>query len=476
MSTINIVDAVPVSTLDGAINNSVTSLDVAAGDGASFPSVPFAIQIDDEGMLVTAKSTDTFTVTREYTGTAASHEDNRPVIHVATAVNHIPVDDTTDHFILSEAVEFPSGSAGNPSMTFSADNSMGWYRPAANEIAYYAAGSDRLNINASTIALKQTTTLPDGGATTPSLRFASDQDLGFYRVGTNELGITANNAVRWKANPDHFYASVTLGSAMRYAAGSASTPSFTFVDDLDTGLYRITANEVGIAAGTTMAWRSAATYNFSGSGNGAPALKVGAGSVSAPAYTFEGDGNTGFYWITGDYFAATAGGVIMQQWGKTGGGTKEIYMYGLLSDGTDPYVRIDTTSGILSYDSSRRAIKKNIKPLDTTTEDFMRLQPSRFNMRAKYTKNPKQLHFGLVAEEVADVFPNLGVWGNETPEHYDDPDDAPEKIIVDWNRSGLTAINTHEIQKLVVENQDLRAKVEEQDARIARLEEAIGVS
>lgn len=73
------------STLDGAINDSVTSLDVSSA--SSFPvSGDFRIKIDDEIMLVTAVSSNTFTVTRgSESTTAASHSSGATVSHVLTA-------------------------------------------------------------------------------------------------------------------------------------------------------------------------------------------------------------------------------------------------------------------------------------------------------------------------------------------------------------------------------------------------------
>lgn len=71
------------STLSAGIDASVTSLDVASATGA--PSANFRIRIDDELMLVTAVSTNTFTVTRGVEGsTAASHSGGVAVAHVVT--------------------------------------------------------------------------------------------------------------------------------------------------------------------------------------------------------------------------------------------------------------------------------------------------------------------------------------------------------------------------------------------------------
>lgn len=75
------------TTLNGAINNSVTS--VVVTDASSFPaSGNFRIEVDTEIMLVTAKASNTLTVTRGVEGTtAASHLDLAATTHVLTAAS-----------------------------------------------------------------------------------------------------------------------------------------------------------------------------------------------------------------------------------------------------------------------------------------------------------------------------------------------------------------------------------------------------
>lgn len=72
------------TTLNGAINNSVTS--VVVTDGSKFPSTGnFRILVGTELMLVTARSSNTLTVTRGIESTtAASHADLDIVDHVYT--------------------------------------------------------------------------------------------------------------------------------------------------------------------------------------------------------------------------------------------------------------------------------------------------------------------------------------------------------------------------------------------------------
>lgn len=72
------------STLNGAVNNSVTTIVVA--DGSVFPATgDFRIKIDSELMLCTARSVNSLTVTRGIEGTsAAAHSDLAAVKHILT--------------------------------------------------------------------------------------------------------------------------------------------------------------------------------------------------------------------------------------------------------------------------------------------------------------------------------------------------------------------------------------------------------
>lgn len=102
MSEIAIQDGVLATTLDGDIDDSVTSLDVAAGTGSDYPTAPFPIQCGSENLMVTVVATDTFTVTRGLGDTvAAAHTDGDTIIHVVTAAS-FPTrkDDTTGDYVM----------------------------------------------------------------------------------------------------------------------------------------------------------------------------------------------------------------------------------------------------------------------------------------------------------------------------------------------------------------------------------------
>ena len=98
----------------------------------------------------------------------------------------------------------------------------------------------------------------DGSAAAPSIAFASDPDTGLYRVSADLLGVAAGGALIAQ------FGSAGIASQVN---GSAGAPSFSFVDDPDTGLYRNAANELAIAAGGNEKIKATATQIVFTSGN-----------------------------------------------------------------------------------------------------------------------------------------------------------------------------------------------------------------
>lgn len=97
--------------------------------------------------------------------------------------------------------------------------------------------------------------------------------------------------------------------------GSATAPSFTFVNDEDTGLYRIGANNLGIAAGgtkivdiTTAGISVVGTFSASTTVSAGTLLLTGNGAVGAPSHSFTSDADTGMYSIGANNIGIAAGG------------------------------------------------------------------------------------------------------------------------------------------------------------------------
>jgi len=96
--------------------------------------------------------------------------------------------------------------------------------------------------------------LQDGTAAAPSLFFINDPDTGIYRPSANTLGISTSGVQRLFVDEDGV--TTVSGGAhfdgeVRAANGNANHPTFSFTSDPDTGLYRHGQNELGVSIGGT---------------------------------------------------------------------------------------------------------------------------------------------------------------------------------------------------------------------------------
>jgi uncharacterized coiled-coil protein SlyX len=77
-----------------------------------------------------------------------------------------------------------------------------------------------------------------------------------------------------------------------------------------------------------------------------------------------------------------------------------------VSGGSSDSVTVDLTTGLLGHASSSRRYKEEIRPMNDVSEALYRLKPVSY--RYKKPIDPTQSPaFGLIAEEVAEVNPNL---------------------------------------------------------------------
>jgi hypothetical protein len=121
--------------------------------------------------------------------------------------------------------------------------------------------------------------------------------------------------------------------------------------------------------------------------------------------------------------------------------------------GTD-FVTVNLTTGLLGHVSSSRRYKEEIKPMGSASETLYRLKPVtyRYKKEIDQTQSPA---FGLIAEEVAEVNPDL-VARNAQGEI--------ESVHYEW-------VNAMLLNEFLKEHK----KVEEQQASIAELKSTVGV-
>jgi hypothetical protein len=86
---------------------------------------------------------------------------------------------------------------------------------------------------------------------------------------------------------------------------------------------------------------------------------------------------------------------------------------GVTTGGTASPVLVDS-NGQLGTTSSSRRFKRDIHPLGNYLRELMRLRPVSFRYKRSFTHGgPDPVQFGLIAEQVAKVYPNLVVYGKD---------------------------------------------------------------
>ena len=110
-------------------------------------------------------------------------------------------------------VNFPSGSAVAPSITFDSDLDTGIYNSSANQVSIATAGIERLRIDSA----GQIESVSLGSAASPSFSFTTDSNTGIYSPGTDQVAVATNGTRRLIILSD---GKVGLGAASVLQQGS----------------------------------------------------------------------------------------------------------------------------------------------------------------------------------------------------------------------------------------------------------------
>jgi hypothetical protein len=80
---------------------------------------------------------------------------------------------------------------------------------------------------------------------------------------------------------------------------------------------------------------------------------------------------------------------------------------GITTGASDAVAVLIDSNGQLGTVSSSRRVKDNIADMDASSNALMKLRPVTFNYKADKNASRRALQYGLIAEEVADVYPEL---------------------------------------------------------------------
>lgn len=130
----------------------------------------------------------------------------------------------------------------------------------------------------------------NGAAATPSYSFANDPDVGMYRVGADTLGFATAGNLRLSI----VAGGITAVPPLYGPDGSAGTPTWSFTNDPDTGVFREAADRVAFAAGGTRMLRVASDLKtvtaYGGSSSADNAFVVNNFAANATFFAIRGDG------------------------------------------------------------------------------------------------------------------------------------------------------------------------------------------
>lgn len=262
---------------------------------------------------------------------------------------------------------FSDGLITLPSITFTDDTNLGLYRVGSDSLGVASNSALALNIT------ETQTYFPSlNSQTNPAVSFIGDSDTGLYNSSPNNIGITCGGNVK------AFFGTNRNQSYLPYAIpdGLESTPSLTWENDLDSGIFRIGADNVGISTGGTNRFDI-----DNNSINASLPILAPLGSTNAPGYSFFNDSNTGMFSSGGNILDWTLGGStkltlrgtdfritngITADFQRFNGGFGQHCIYSDTVDNFDFHMNSQTGNGRLNM----RTYKFLIRNITTQTDAF----------------------------------------------------------------------------------------------------------
>jgi trimeric autotransporter adhesin len=121
-------------------------------------------------------------------------------------------------------------------------------------------------------------------------------------------------------------------------------------------------------------------------------------------------------------------------------------------------VTVDLATGLLGHEFSSQRYKEDVKPMDKASEALFELKPVTYRFKKEIDKS-QAIDYGLIAEEVAKIDPNLAV-----------RDGKGQIESIRYN--AITAMLLNEFLKEHKRVEAQQSKIEEQEATIAELKSA----
>ncbi|MAF78291.1 MAG: hypothetical protein CME60_09015, partial [Halobacteriovoraceae bacterium] len=193
--------------------------------------------------------------------------------------------------------------------TASPGNVLDVYHATTNSVANFSSGDTAVNI---TFEDNSTTNKPYVGAGANRLilgHVTGGEQVSILANGNVGIGTTTPSTeleVSGTITATGFNGPLTSTTAS-VGAGSAANPSYTFTSDGDTGFYSGTADTIEVSVGGTNIFDMTSTSITSASAGGG-VLRTVSSSATTPTFSFNGDEDTGWFSPSANTLAASTGG------------------------------------------------------------------------------------------------------------------------------------------------------------------------
>jgi hypothetical protein len=141
-----------------------------------------------------------------------------------------------------------------------------------------------------------------GSATAPTYSFIEDSTDGMFNPVKNQVAIATNGVTRITVTD----ASIIGAVPFLQGFGTASAPTYSFNGEVTSGMYRSAANTLGFSTSSTLRFSISTTQVTSTLPFIGPV-----GSVTAPTYSFTGDTDTGIYRLSAGQMAVSSTGTLV---------------------------------------------------------------------------------------------------------------------------------------------------------------------
>jgi hypothetical protein len=230
----------------------------------------------------------------------------------------------------------------------------------------------------------------------------SNTAVGSFSLSANSSGNnnTALGASALLAN--------ALGSANTAIGTNASLNNLEGNDNTAVGFGALISNTNGsnnVGIGTSSLWNELSGGNNVAIGSGSLFANTTGSWNIALGYQAGNAITTGNYNIDiGNNGASTDSGVIRI---GTSGSQTSAYLAGIASSSVSGVPVVVNSSGQLGVQTSSARFKEQIESMGDLSDNLLQLRPVVFRYRAAEGDGSRPLHFGLVAEEVEKIYPQL---------------------------------------------------------------------